>query len=343
MHNRYQGILTASAGVVLLVGLSPVPAVGQTPASDAKKSTAAQTYTAQRTADGQPDLQGVWNFSTPTSLERPNSLGDKAAYSDAELAKLLKEVAPLAEGGAADRDTRPAKGSVADVTLAYNEFWSERGRPLQRTSLITDPADGKLPALTAEAKARVAARVNTRDRPAQGPEDRGLWERCLSRGEMPRIPGTYNNNVQIFQGPGYVVLHYEMIHENRIIPLDGRPHVGPEIRQWLGDSRGRWEGNTLVVDTTNFSDKTSFRESGAGLHLIERFTRNEANSIDYRFTVDDPTTFTKSWSAALPWNRVPGMVYEYACHEGNLGLQGILAGARADERAETDAAKKGSN
>jgi hypothetical protein len=342
MRHRYHGILAASAGVFLFVGLSPVPAVGQTSTSDAKKSAAAKTFTPPRTPDGQPDLQGVWNFSTPTPLERPKELGDKAFYTDAEMAKLLKEVAPLAEGGAADRDTRPAKGSVADVTLAYNEFWSERGKPLQRTSLIMDPADGKLPALTAEAKARIAARVNTRDRPAQGPEDRSLWERCLSRGEMPRLPGTYNNNVQIFQGAGYVVLYYEMIHENRIIPLDGRPHVGPEIRQWLGDSRGRWDGNTLVVDTTNFTDKTSLRESGSGLHLIERFTRTDANSIDYSFTVEDPATFTKSWSAGLPWSRVPGMVYEYACHEGNHGLRGILAGARADERAEADAAKKGS-
>jgi hypothetical protein len=342
MRHRYPGILAASAAALLLVGLSPVPAVGQTATPDAKKSTA-QTYTAPRTADGQPDLQGVWNFSTPTPLERPKELGDKESYTDAELAKLLKEVAPLAEGGAADRDTRPAKGTTADVALAYNEFWSERGRPLQRTSLITDPRDGKIPALTADAKARIAARVSTRDRPAQGPEDRSLWERCLSRGEMPRIPGTYNNNVQIFQGAGYVVLHYEMIHENRIIPLDGRPHVGPEIRQWLGDSRGRWDGNTLVVDTTNFSDKTNFRESGSRLHLIERFTRADAVLIEYTFTVEDPTTFTRPWSAALPWSRVPGMIYEYACHEGNLGLHGILAGARADERAEADAAKKGSN
>jgi len=334
MRQRYR-ILSAPAGVLVFVGLFWVPAAGQTPTADGNRS-AASTYTPARTSDGQPDLQGVWNFSTPTPLERPKDLGDKAFYTDAEFSALLTE---LAQGG---RDARPAAGTTADVAGAYNEFWSERGRPLRRTSLITDPADGKLPPLTAEAKQRVAARVNTRERPAQGPEDRSLWERCLSRGEMPRIPGTYNNNVQIFQGPGYVVLHYEMIHENRIIPLDGRPHIGENVRQWLCDSRGRWEGNTLVVDTTNFSEKTSFRESGSGLHLTERFTRTGPNSIDYQFTVDDPSTFTKPWSAGLPWSRVESLVYEYACHEGNIGLHGILAGARADEKAEAEAAKKGS-
>jgi hypothetical protein len=327
-HQPVRFVVAACAVLVLL-------------AAAGVRVAAQRSYTPARTSDGHPDLQGVWNFSTPTPLERPKELADKASFSDAELSELLKQVAPLAQGGAADRDTRPAVGTAADVALAYNEFWSERGRPLKRTSLVTDPPDGKIPPLTAEAKQRAAARVNTRDRPAQGPEDRGLWERCISRGEMPRIPGTYNNNVQIFQAPGYVVLHYEMIHESRIIPLDGRPHIGEEIRQWLGDSRGRWEGDTLVVDTTNFSDKTNFRESGRGLHLTERFTRTEANTINYEFTVDDPSTFTKAWSAALPWTAVRGLVYEYACHEGNVGLMGILSGARADDRAE-EAAKKGS-
>jgi hypothetical protein len=326
---------------MLAVLLSLIVLSGSAAAQSAPSSTG-RTYVPARTVDGQPDLEGVWNFSTPTPLERPQALGDKASYTDAEYAALLKEGTPLAQGGAADRDNRPARGTAADVAGAYNEFWSERGRPLQRTSLIFDPPDGKIPPLTPETTRRIAGRVNTRNRPAEGPEDRSLWERCVSRGEMPRIPGTYNNNVQIFQTAGLVVLHYEMIHETRFIPLDNRPHLGPQIRQWLGDSRGRWEGNTLIVDTTNFSDKTNFRESRSGLHLTERFTRTDANTINYEFTIDDPSVFTKSWSGGLPWNKVAAQVFEYECHEGNIGLYGILTGARADDKAAAEA-KQGSN
>jgi hypothetical protein len=338
MGNRHFRLSVVAALGTLIVGPGSVLLAAQRATPDANK-TAGKPFTQARTPDGQPDIQGVWNFSTPTPLERPS--GGKEAFTDEEFGELLKQVAPLTAGAAADRDTRPARGSKLDVDLAYNEFWSERGRPLRRTSLIIDPADGKLPPLTAEAQRRAAARASTRERPAEGPEDRGLWERCISRGEIPRIPGTYNNNVQIFQVPGYVVLHYEMVHESRIIPLDGRPHLGPALRQWLGDSRGRWEGNTLTVETTNFSDKTNFRESGAGLHLVERFSRTDANRIDYQFTVTDPSTFTHPWTAGLPWNRLSGQVYEYACHEGNSGLRGILEGARADEKAAA-AARTGS-
>jgi hypothetical protein len=327
----------AAAAVVVVSGLA-MPLGAQRSTADPAKS--GKSYSQPRTPDGQPDIEGVWNFSTPTPLERPS--GSKDAFSDEEFGALLKQVAPLASGAAADRDTRPPRGSKLDVDLAYNEFWSERGKPLRRTALITDPPDGKVPPLTSDAQRRMAARANTRDRPAEGPEDRGLWERCISRGEIPRIPGTYNNNVQIVQAPGFVVLHYEMVHETRIIPLDGRPHIDQSVRQWLGDSRGRWEANTLVVDTTNFSNKTSFRESGEGLHLVERLRRTDANTLDYQFTVTDPSTFTRSWTAGLPWNRVPAQVYEYACHEGNYGLFGILEGARADEKASAAAARRGS-
>jgi hypothetical protein len=304
------------------------------------KSPAGRSWTPPKTAAGQPDLQGIWNFSTPTPLERPAKLAGKSFYSDEELAALLTEVAPLTTGAAADRDTRPGIGTKADVELAYNEFWSERGRPTKRTSLVIEPEDGRLPQLTPAALARQAARAGTRDRPAEGPEDRSSWERCISRGEIPRIPGTYNNNVQIIQTADTVVLHYEMIHETRIIPLDGRPHARPTIRQWMGDSRGHWEGNTLIVETTNFSDQTNFRGAGSGLHLVERFTRTDSGSLLYQFTAEDPATWVARWTAELPFSRIDAQMFEYACHEGNQGMVGILSGARAQERAEES--KKGS-
>jgi len=180
-------------------------------------------------------------------------------------------------------------------------------------------------------------------RVSDGPETRSLWERCITHSSLPRMTSGYNNNLQIVQGAGYVVILYEMIHEARVIPLDGHPHVDASIRQWLGDSRGRWEGDTLVVDVTNFSDKTSFRGSSANLHLVERFTRVDANTMNYEFTVSDSSTWATAWTAAVPMPRLGGIMYEYACHDGNYGLTCQLAGARADERNAADAGKKGSN
>jgi len=202
-----------------------------------------------------------------------------------------------------------------------------------RTSLIVDPADGRLPALTADAQARAAARAEARRlHPADGPEDRSLGERCvLFNAGPPMLSGPYNNYVQIVQTRDHVVIHNEMIHDARIVPLDGRPHLPSSVRLLLGDSRGRWEGDTLVVETTNFTNKTTVRGSGEGLRLVERFTRSGPSTLLYEFTVDDPASFTKPWSAVLPMTRTGDRLYEYACHEGNYAMTGILRGARAGE------------
>src|SRR5580658_6585772 len=253
---------------------------------------AAKNWTPPRTPDGKPDLQGVWTNVTLTPLERPDELKDKAFFaSAAEADQYAKD---LTQRTNADRRDG---GADADVGRAYNQFWYDRGTkviPALRTSLITDPPDGKIPALTSEAQARVTAQADARRlHPADGPESRSLTERCIIWPTVgpPMLPGPYNNNYQIVQGPGYVMIVIEMIHDVRIIPTDGRPHLPSNIRQWAGDSRGHWEGNTLVVDTTNFSNKTSFRGSDENMHLVERFTRASPDMILYEFTVDDPTSF----------------------------------------------------
>jgi len=200
--------------------------------------------------------------------------------------------------------------------------------------LITDPADGRIPPLTPEAQRKAAERAEYRRlHAADGAEDLGLPVRCLlwPTAGPPMLPGGYNNNYQIVQGPGYVMIIVEMIHDARIIPTDGRPHLPKHVRQWMGDSRGRWEGTTLVVETTNFTDKTAFRGSGENLRVIERFTRSGPDQILYQFTVEDPASFTRPWSAELPMRRIDEPLYEYACHEGNYGMEGILSGARTDE------------
>ena len=225
-----------------------------------------------------------------------------------------------------------------DVGRAYNEFWRDRGNNVvadRRTSLISDPPDGRVPPLTPEAQKHAEeTRAWMLAHATDGPEGRTLAERCISwtTAGPPMLPGPYNNDFQIFQAPGYVVILNEMIHDARTIPLDGRPHVSQNIREWLGDSRGHWEGNTLVVDTTNFIREYSFRGSDANLHVTERFTRTSPDVIQYEFTIDDPTAFTRPWTARIPLNKTAGPVYEYACHEGNYAMTDILAGARAAEK-----------
>src|SRR5712691_8727430 len=243
-------------------------------------------------SDGQPDLQGIWTNATITPLERPKELAGKPFFSAQEAAEYEKRV--LQETNKDRRDGDPE----ADVGRAYNDAWWDRGTrvvPTRRTSMVVDPSDGRVPPLTAEAQKAAAARTAALKRPAEGPEDRGLPERCIlwPTAGPPMLPSAYNNNYQIYQVPGYVVIFIEMIHDFRIIPLDRRPHLPQNIRQWLGDSRGHWEGATLVVDTTNFTDKTPFRGSDRNLHLIERFTRTDAETILYEFTVDNPTAFTR--------------------------------------------------
>jgi hypothetical protein len=294
-----------------------------------------------RTVDGQPDLQGIWSNATITPLERPADLAGKQTLTAEEAAAYEKKV--LERNNA---DHRGANGD-ADVATAYNQFWYDRGTKgvaTHRTSLVVDPPDGHVPALTPEAQKTVdAKRAWMEAHATDGPEGRSLPERCIiwTTAGPPMMPGPYNNNFQILQTRDKVVILNEMIHNTRIIPLDGSPHVASSIREWGGDSRGHWDGKTLVVDTTNFSDEYSFRGSDRNLHLTERFTRVSPDELLYEFTVDDPTAFTKPWTAQIAVTKAKGPIYEYACHEGNYAMTDILAGARAeDAKAGSGATKK---
>jgi hypothetical protein len=309
---------------VFLLVLAALPLAAQAPS--------AKTWPVPRTPDGKPDLQGVWTSATLTPLERPTDLGNKQFFTKEEAARWTTQFLQ-----ANNRDRRDGSAQV-DVGRAYNEFWFSRGDtvvPTLRTSLIIDPPDGKIPALTPDGRERAAARAEAqRLHPADGPEDRSLAERCINWpvAGPPMIPGGYNNNYQIVQGPGYVTIVVEMIHDARTIPTDGRAHLPATVRQWMGDPRGHWEGNTLVVDTTNFTDKTNFRGSGENLHLVERFTRTAPDQLMYEFTVNDPASFTRAWTAQIPMAKTDGPLFEYACHEGNYGMEGMLRGARQQER-----------
>src|SRR5215470_7613561 len=302
--------------------------VGQTPLA-----AQAKTYAPPRTPDGQPDLQGIWTNATVTPLERPQGLGNKEFLTEKEAAEFAKQVA---EATNADRRDLPPE---QDVGRAYNQFWYDRGNSVvstRRTSLIVDPPDGRIPPLTSQGQKKADDFAQFRiSHPADGPESRTLNERCIkwATAGPPMLPGPYNNNYQIVQAPGYVIIVVEMIHDARIIPLDGRPHLPQNVRSWLGDARGHWEGDTLVVDTTNFRSDATYRNTvSETLHMTERFKRISADNILYEFTVDDPSTFTRPWTAAIPMTKIPGPLYEYACHEGNYAMEGILAGARTQEK-----------
>ena len=333
MNQRFLACLFALAAAALQ-HLS-----GQTATSVQKKRVAVQNDlaaktlagTIPRTPDGHPDLQGIWTNATLTPLERPAELG-KLNITDAEATAYERRRIEIA-----DADRRD--GPETDVG-SYNELFFDRGAHLakvdgsSRTSLIVDPPDGKIPPLTPAAQKRVDdARAAVRMHPADRPSDRSLAERCIlwRTAGPPMMPGPYNNEYQIVQTPGYVTILVEMIHDARIIPLDGSKHLSPDIHLWMGDPRGHWEGDTLVVDTTNFTDKTRFSGSSDKLHLVERFTRVDANTILYKFTMDDPSAFTKPWTAEYPLRQSKGPVYEYACHEGNYALLDILRGARQEE------------
>src|SRR5579864_3852365 len=298
-------------------------------------SAGANAQTPWRTPWGDPDLQGSWSNATTTPLERPAKYAGREFLTPKDRAEQDKETA-------IGRDKRGAPGSEDDVNGAYNAAWWERGWSDGRTSLIYDPPDGRKPPLTPEAQKRKGERNESlrTDGPYNGPEDLDLYTRCIIRAPLPRVPSGYDNNYEIVQTPGSVAIVQELIHETRIIPLDGRPHLDASVRQWLGDSRGHWEGDTLVVETTNFNERTSFEGASKNMHLVERWTRMADDRIDYRFTVSDPETWVKPWSATIPWTK-GGTLYEYACHEDNLGLYGILAGSRADERKAAEAARKG--
>ncbi len=325
----FEQLRSCAAAAVLVLSAAPVWCQASAVAAKAKTDTKA--WTVPRTPEGHPDLQGTWSNSTLTPLERPAELAGKAYLTEQEAAEYAKRT--LANITSERRDGGPD----ADVARSYNEFWRDRGSsviPSRRTSLIVDPSDGRVPALTPEAQKRVAETAALmRTHATDGPEYQNLWVRCITRG-LPMLPGPYNNDFHIVQTPDAVVILHEMIHDARVIPMDGRPHLPSSVRQWMGDGRGHWEGETLVVDTTNFSEKSNFRGSSSNLHLVERFTRTGPDTIRYEFTVDDPTTFSKPWKAELPMTRAEGAIFEYACHEGNYALEDILRGARTQEAAQ---------
>ena len=291
-------------------------------------------WTPPRTADGHPDLQGIWDYRSATPLQRPARFAGKEFLTSDEVVAYEQEALERPDG-------RPPDDARTEESV-HPVWWLDYGKTVvktRRTSLIIDPPDGRIPPLTPKAQKRNAARraEAATHGPADSYENRSLFERCLTRG-VPEglLPGPYNNNLQILQAPGYVVLVTEMIHDARIVPMDGRPRSAA-MGRWMGDPRGHWIGDTLVVDTVNFSDKVSFRGATEKLHLVERFTRLDADTLEYRFTVDDPDTWTAPWTVAYPMVRTTEKIYEYACHEGNYGLRNILSNARWEE---SEAARK---
>jgi len=303
----------------------------------------AQVATGQalRTRDGRPDLQGTWSFATITPMERPANLANKEFFTEQEALAYEKEVV---ERNNKDRRDGPAE---ADVGRAYNDFWWDSGTKVvktRRTSLIIEPSNGRIPPTLSASRERAQERqALNRGHEFDGPENRPLPERCLilQGAGPPMTPTAYNNNIQIVQEKDSVALLIEMGHEVRIIPTDGRPHLPSNIRLWKGDSRGRWEGDTLVIETTNFSDKNAFRGASANMKLIERFRRVDAETLIYQFTVDDPSTWERPWTVEIPVTKSQGQLFEYACHEGNYGMEGALKGARVEEKA-AEQARKGS-
>ena len=347
MSCRFVAFMRVAPAAVLLLAAVPGAAQSSPAAPPAAKSTAAakgkaadKAWTPPRTPDGKPDLQGIWNSALLTPFERPKEFAGKEFFTPEEAAAYTR-----AELQRVDGDRRDGGGG-ADVGRAYNEFWRERGSltPDLRTSMIIDPPDGRIPPLTPQAQ-KIAAqrRAANRGHEFDGPENRGLAERCISvrNAGPPMIPTNYNSNYEIVQSPGIVTVLSEQIHDLRIIPTDGRPHLPSSMRLINGDSRGHWEGNTLVVQTTNFTDQTAYENSGEHMRLTERFTRTGPHTLMYEFTVDDPESFTKPWTARYPMTETNLPLLEYACHEGNYGLAGSLSGARAEEKRAAEAAAKG--
>ena len=296
-------------------------------------SVVAQSSSAPRTAWGDPDLQGLWNHGTITPLERPADYGDRELLTDEEVAALN-----LASETRATSERRSSLTREEDVALAYNQFWWDRGISVGRTSLITAPQNGRLPPRTLAAEAYSATddaqRLQAAKRgrvPAHGPEDMDLGDRCLVYRPVPITSSGYNNHVHVLQSPGYVVIFQEQIHDVRIIPVSDQPVLPDQMRQWLGVSRGRWDGDTLVVETNNFYEQADYLGSNVNRRVTERFTRVAEDVIEYAFTVDDPTVWTEPWSGMVPWRPAEGPLFEYACHEGNYGMTNLLTSSRAEE------------
>jgi hypothetical protein len=341
MSRRFGASSGVLAAAIFVVGASGFLTV--------QAQTAAAKWTSPKTPWGHPDLQGIWtsNGMAGVPLERAKEFGTRATFTDAEVAQRQAKGKQLSQDNKNERTGQV--GNEQGPTHWYEWF----GRGSRATSLIIDPPDGQLPAMTPEGQKMKIVLGSFSPGPYAGPEDFNAWDRCITRGmPMAYIPTAYNNAYQILQTPREVVIFYEMLHTFRVIPLDGRPHVDGRIRQWEGDSRGRWEGNTLVVDVTNFTDKTKgtlppngssgeqsvsgkvFTGTGATLHLTERFTRVSADTVRYEATITDPTIYTKPWTMALDLGLDAGYrIYEYACHEGNRAVENSLSGSRAEERA----------
>ena len=335
MRNRMLGSFITITAIVLGLSLTPYLSAQQ---------ETSEEWSPPRTPNGHPDLQGIWTNHAEMNVpfERPVELGELTVLDGEALAQEL-------EARAARREEQAPTlgGETGAGPIHWLEFWDSTS---SRTSFVTDPPDGRIPPLTPEAEKR--AEMEESRRPLRRPGvggldddhwgDRFLWERCITRG-MPGsiMPGIYNSNAQIVQSSGHVVLLYEMIHDARVIPLDGRPHVDPDVRQWMGDSRGRWEGDTLVVETTNFNEKVIYRQAADNLHVTERFTLLDADTLYYEATIEDATTWTRPWTFAsfLKRDNAQPRIFEYACHEGNYGMRNILSAGKADrEQAVQEAA-----
>ena len=339
--------LVSVGAVVLGVAVLSANIAGQAPASAAKaapaaKAPAAKAYTPAKTPDGQPDLQGFWTNSTYVPFERPQGV-TKEFYTPDEAEAAIK-------AAAAREAEQTEPGTTADVHYDFSQFGLDRSQSKfsysLRTSLVVDPPDGKVPPVNAQGQKRAAERAAAR-KLAGGPYDSvqnmAIGSRCIIMGGSgpPMMNAGYNANYQIVQSPGYVMILTEMIHDVRVIPLDNRAQPPQDVRQWTGLSRGRWDGNTLVVETTNFNGKNAFRGASENMKVTERFTRVADDVIDYKFTIEDPATWDRAWTVDAPLARTGGPIFEFACHETNYGIANILAGARAEEKQK--AAKKGSN
>jgi hypothetical protein len=345
-------LIASLIAVAIAMTITAAPVLAKD--SGTKKRSKTKAWTTPMTADGQPDVRGVWRDTSATPLERPKQLEGRQFLTDAEVAELRERADRIfkrdeSDYAAGDNVFLAALSGVdqfksptatqGSETMINREFDN-------RTSLIVDPPDGKIPPLTPEAKRRQSgpsATIAAGLSPADGPEQLSNAIRCITPG-IPRIGGRYGAGdfgyYEIVQAPGYVVIYSEVMHQTRIIPVDGRPHLPRSIRAWDGDSRGRWDGKTLVIDTTNFSPKSNFMGSAENLHVIERFTRIAPEEIRYEVTVEDPTVWTRPWTAMVRLRRTNAVLYEYACHEGNLPLAGILAGFRAQEKEAAEAAPR---
>ena len=338
MSLRDIALLKAVGTVIVAVSLAPGAVLGQAQTDETS------AWTPPRTPDGQPDLQGLWTNESITRFERPSQLAGKEFLTAEEATELEERTAQRR----AEADRAPEPGIVG----SYNRVWFDSGTKVlstRQTSLVVDPPDGRVP-VRPEAEEK---RDDNFAKSADSYEYMSVWDRCISRGVPGSMfPAGYNNTYRILQSPGYVIILYEMIHDARIIPLDGRPHIAPNIRLWMGDSRGRWDGNTLVVESTNFHDRGWIASSAAAgrikgiptsdaLHVVERFTRVDADTIRWEVTIEDPNAYSRPWTVTMPLSRDPDyQIFEYACHEGDYAVPNILRGGRARDTAAAEAAKQ---